>query len=422
MNIRLYNAKILTMANEAQTISGEIWCENGIITYVGEGAKGKAVWDREIDCEQNLLMPGFKNAHTHSAMTFLRSYADDLPLLEWLQKLIFPMEAKLKPHHIAPLAKLAFMEYLSCGITACFDMYMFPQELVQAAIDTGFRMVLCGCYSNFYNTIENLEEQHCKFNKTNSLISHQLGFHAEYTTDKDKLLALAQLSQKYKSPVFTHCSESKREHDECVAKTGMTPLQYIHSCGLFEHGGGLYHGVHLTNEDIYLCAEKGVSVITNPASNIKLASGIAPLTQMKKAGITLALGTDGAASNNCLDFFREMFLACGLAKLKEDNAAAMPAFEVLKMATVGGAKVMRLNNCDTLQKGKCADIIMINLQRPNMQPQNNIINNLIYSGSKENVKMTMINGKILYENGEFYIGEPAQNVYKKANEIINEMA
>lgn len=422
MNIRLYNAKILTMADGAQLINGEVWAENGIITNVGSAESRKVKWDREIDCCKNLLMPGFKNAHTHSAMTFLRSYADDLPLLDWLEKQVFPMEAKLKPEHIKPLAKLAFMEYLTSGITACFDMYMFPAELVQASISSGFRTVLCGCFSNFINTIENLEAQHVSFNKINPLISHQLGFHAEYTTDRDKLLLLAQLSQKYKAPVYTHCSESLREHEQCVEKTGKTPVQHIADCGLFEHGGGLYHGVHLTNNDIALCAKKNVAVISNPGSNTKLASGIAPLSQMQGAGVALALGTDGAASNNSLDFFKEMFLACGLAKLKEDNAAAMPAFDVLKMATVGGAKVMGLNNCDTLQKGKCADLIMINLNRPNMQPQNNTLNNLVYSGSKENVKMTMINGKILYEDGEFFIGESAESVYKKANEIIREMA
>lgn len=422
MNTRFYNAKILTMAHGSKLLQGELWVENNIITAVGEANNNPPKWDREIDCKQNLLMPGFKNAHTHSAMTFLRSYADDLPLLDWLHKQVFPMEAKLAERHIAPLVKLAFMEYLTSGITACFDMYMFPEIVAQTAIDTGFRAVLCGCYNNFMNTIENLESQHIKLNNMHSLVSHRLGFHAEYTTDTDKMLALAQLAKKHKAPVYTHCSESLREHEECVARTGKTPTRHISDCGMFEYGGGLYHGVHLTKEDINICKSKGIAVVSNPGSNTKLASGIAPLTQLQEAGVTLALGTDGAASNNCLDFFREMFLACGLAKLKEDNAAAMPAFDVLQMATVGSARVMGLNDCDTLQVGKVADLIMLNLMRPNMQPLNNTINNIVYSASKENVKLTMINGKILYEDGEFYIGESAQDIYEKANEIIAEFA
>ena len=168
-------------------------------------------------------------------------------------------------------------------------------------------------------------------------------------------------------------------------------------------------------------AKKGIYAVTCPGSNLKLASGIARIEDMLNAGVSMAIGTDGPSSNNCLDMFREMFLVTGLAKVKGENAAAVSAEQVLKMATVEGAHCMRLTNADVLAEGKFADLIMIDLHQPNMQPLNNIVKNIVYSGSKQNVKMTMVNGKILYENGEFFIGIPAEDVYAKANEIICRM-
>ena len=187
--------------------------------------------------------------------------------------------------------------------------------------------------------------------------------------------------------------------------------------GLFEYGGGLYHRGHMSEEDLDVVKRHQISVITNPASNLKLASGIAPIEEMLKRNIDLAIGTDGPASNNCLDMFREMFLVTELAKYRENDASAVDAAEVLKMATTGGAKAMNLSDCDVLVKGKQADLIMIDLHQSNMQPIHNIRKNLVYSGSKQNVKMTMVAGKILYEDGEFFIGTDAARIYEKANEI-----
>ena len=167
--------------------------------------------------------------------------------------------------------------------------------------------------------------------------------------------------------------------------------------------------------------KKQLSVVTNPGSNTKLASGIAPISEYLKRGINVAIGTDGPASNNCLDMFREMFLTTGLAKLREQDAAAVDAVEVLKMATVNGAKAMNLPDTDVLAKGKQADMIMIDLHQPNMQPVNNIPKNLVYSGSKQNVKMTMIRGKILYENGQFTKAYDVEEIYRKANEIVTSL-
>ena len=179
--------------------------------------------------------------------------------------------------------------------------------------------------------------------------------------------------------------------------------------------------MHMTEEDLDIFTEKGLYVVTNPGSNTKLASGIAPIRKMMDKGIPIAIGTDGPASNNCLDMFREMFLVTGLAKLREHDASAVDAAEVLRMATVNGAHAMGLKDCDVLAEGKCADLIIIDLHQPNMQPLNNITKNIVYSGSKQNIVLTMVNGNVLYENGNFHIGAEPEEVYAKANEIIGRM-
>ena len=232
---------------------------------------------------------------------------------------------------------------------------------------------------------------------------------------------MAGLSEKYHAPVYTHNSETKREVEECRQRYGKSPTQLFEEMGLYRYGGGGYHCIWFDDEDIDIFAKRNLSVITNPASNLKLASGIAPLKKMQEAGINLAIGTDGPASNNCLDMFREMFLVTGLAKLRERDAAVMDANDVLYMATTGGAKAMGLSDCDCLAVGKKADLFLMDLMQPNMQPEHNLTKNLVYSGSKQNVKLTMVNGKILYEDGQFFIGEEPQEIYKKANEIVSGM-
>lgn len=420
MNIRFFNAKILTMKEKEEIFEGELWVRDDKIIYVGNGkdTDNSFVWDEEIDCQGNLLMPGFKDAHTHSGMTLLRSYADDLPLNEWLNNQVFPIEAKLTGKDIYELTKLAILEYLTSGITAVFDMYLTPEEIAAACDDMGMRCVQVGAVNNFSQSTELLEEMYEKLNHKSELQSYVLGFHAEYTCSEELLQRVAELAHRLQSPVFAHISETRDEVDGCVERHGMTPLLYLDSLGMFEHGGGGYHCVYVTPEEIALMKEKGLFAVTNPASNLKLASGIAPITDFLKAGVRVALGTDGPASNNCLDMFREMFLVTGLAKWREKDASAVDAMEVLKMATVNGAQAMGLKDADILSEGKLADIIMIDLNQPNMQPLNNIAKNLVYSGSKQNVKMTMINGRILYRDNTFLTKDTPGEIYQKANEII----
>ena len=423
MKIRFYNARIMKLDTDDKSClitEGELHTDDSRISYIGAESKG-GDFDREIDCKGNLIIPGFKNAHTHSAMTFLRSLADDLPLQDWLFQQVFPREDKLTPDDVYLLTKLAIMEYLSSGITSCFDMYFFADAIASAAVDTGFRLVLCGSISGAPENVERINKEYNKFSSYNELISYQLGFHAEYTASLDLLKEVAALSQSLKAPVYTHNSETKKEVEECRERHGLSPTALFESLGMLNYGGGGFHCVYLDDNDMDIFRKRGVWAVTNAGSNTKLASGIAPICKMQEKGIKLAVGTDGAASNNCLDMFREMFLITGLQKLQHMDASACDADSVLQMAVKGSALAMGLSDCDCLKVGKKADLVMIDLYQPNMQPLNNIGKNLVYSGSKSNVKFTMVNGKILYENGEYYIGEQAQEIYRKANEIANRL-
>lgn len=435
--IRFYNGKLLTMDGELQVQeSCEVWVDRDRIVLAGDagrvrefcrtqaekagkdGAQAEISFEREIDLHGNLLMPGFKDAHTHSPMTFLRSYADDMPLQDWLYKQVFPMEAKLTPEMIYHFTKLAVLEYLTSGITASFDMYVEPEANARANLEMGFRTVLCGTLNDFKDSIETLEGFYQKYNQYHPLISYQLGFHAEYTTSEGLLRDLAALAGQYRAPVYTHLSETAAEVAGCEERYGSSPVKTLAEMGLWEYGGGGFHCVHVSEEDMDIIKEKGIYVVTNPASNAKLASGIAPICAMLEREIPLAIGTDGPASNNCLDMFREMFLVTGLAKLREQNAAACPAEAVLKMATVGGAAAMGLKDCDCIAEGKQADLIVIDLHQPNMQPEHNLVKNLVYSGSKQNVLLTMVAGRILYENGQFFTGEDPEQIYEEVKKDL----
>ena len=433
MNVRFYNAKILRLKDDSkhefECIDGELWVKGTKICYIGDGkdvssvCKGDDViiWDREIDASGKLLMSGFKNAHTHTAMTFLRSFADDLPLQSWLFDQVFPREGQLTEDDCYWLNILGIMEYLTSGITSNFDMYFFPPVDAKASMDTGFRTVQTSGLNNFGGTVELMEENYHIVNEMSELTSFIVGFHAEYTTSMELMEGVAGLSQKLKSPVFLHNSETKSEVEECKGRWGKTPTQLTDELGMYHYGGGGYHCVWMDEKDFEIFKKRGLTAVTNPASNLKLASGIAPIGRYLQEGIPVAIGTDGPASNNCLDMFREMFLTTALAKVRENDAAAVPAGEVLYMATTAGARAMGLSDCDDLAVGKKADLILLDLKQPNMQPMNNIVKNIVYSGSKQNVTLTMVNGQILYEDMKFNIGFDPEEIYAKANAIIGRM-
>ena len=416
--IRFYNGRVPTFDGSADITQTEVWTDGGVICYVGAAPEKRPGFEREIDLNGDLLIPGFKDAHTHSGMTFLRSLADDMPLDKWLSEQVWPREARLSPDGLYIMTRLAVMEYLTSGITSCFDMYFHNDAFVRACIDSGFRAVLCGDMNNFDRDYTELEDKFLRYNKTHELISYRLGFHAEYTTSKERMEFVASLVQKYREPMFVHSSETSAEVSGCIERYGVTPTVLFDKLGMYDYGGGGFHCVHMSDEDIEIFKKRGLWAVLNPASNLKLASGIAPVKRFLDEGINLALGTDGAGSNNALDMFREMYLTSVLAKYRERDASAVDALSVLKMACVGGARAIGLDDCDAIAVGKKADLAVIDLHKPNMRPINNIAKNIVYSGSKDNVRLTMVNGRVLYENGEFFIGEDAGRIYDEAEKIM----
>ena len=416
--IRFYNAQIMTMKNGCNVQPGELWTDGDKIRYIGVTPEKLPAFEREINVQGNLLMPSFKNAHTHSAMTFLRSFAEDVPLQTWLFEKVFPYEDRLTAEDVYAFVRLAVLEYLASGTTAFFDMYFYPESTVQAAIESGMRAVLCGSINGSAKDVDRLNDQFQKYRSIHPRIGYRLGFHAEYTSDESLHRGVAELAHAEKQPVYTHISETEKEHRECIDRHGASPAQYFESLGLWEYGGGGFHGVWFDADDRVVCRRNGLWLISCPCSNAKLASGIAPLKEAYDEGVYLALGTDGPASNNALDMFREMYLGAVLQKLRHNDAAAIPAAVLLRAATVGSAHAMGLTDCDILEPGKQADLIMVDLHAPNLQPPHHIAESLVLSGSSGNVMLTMCAGKILYENGEYFIGaDPAEILADTASRI-----
>ena len=416
MSILLKNARILSMKDD-KIIFGDILIEGNRIKKIADKCLEDA--DEIIDCEGNLLMPGFKNAHAHTAMVFARSSSDDLPLWDWLTKAIFPLEEKFQKDDIYHLTKCGILEYISGGITATSDMYFAVPEIVRASEEMGMRNVLVATSAS--EPVSLLRERYYSLNKKDSLISYVLGIHAEYTTSKERIMEIAKLANELHARVALHIGESKHEVQGCVDRYGMTPIKFLDSLGFFNYGGVAYHANYFTDEEVEICKKRDIRIVTCPASNAKLASGICPVSKYLENGLTLGIGTDGPASNNSLDMFKEMYLVSALQKLSYMDAAKMDGFEVLKMATVGSSKVLNLNDADVLEEGKLADIIMIDLKSPSMQPINNIAKNIVYAGSKDIVKMTMINGKILYYDHKFRLSEDVNEMYRKATEITRRL-
>lgn len=419
--IRFHNGLVLSLDGDVKVIESELWTDGNIISYIGGKRDDAPEFEREIDLNGDLVIPGFKNAHAHSAMTFLRSLADDMPLEKWLNEKVFPRETQLTDDAVYVLTKLAVMEYLTSGITTCFDSYFHNDAYSKAILDSGFRAVMCGAMNNFDRDYTDLEREYVKFNAMDDRLSYKIGIHAEYTTCMERMEYAASLCQKYKAPFYTHSSETKHEVEGCIERYGISPTVLFDRLGMYDYGGAGFHCVWLSDEDIEIYKKRGLWIVLNPASNLKLASGIAPVTRYMKEGIGLAIGTDGPASNNALDMFREMYLVTALAKYRENDASACDALEVLRMACQGGARAIGLDDCDELAVGKKADLAVIDMHRPNMRPRNNIGKNIVYSGSKENIRLTMVDGRILYENGEFYIGDDPEKIYEEAEKFVRSL-
>ena len=409
MAILFKNARILTMKDD-HIFQGNIVVQDNRIAYIGNDYQAYAPFEREIDCNNNLLMPRFKNPHAHSGMVFVRDLVKNVSLQEWLFKYIFPREEHLIPEDIYHLNKVAYLEYVNGGITTVFEHYFFPDSSAKAAEEFGIRTLLLGTYDVKKTGVEKLVERvHYYNDRKDPLVRYVIGFHAEYTADEELLAKTKEAIDIAKTPFFTHMSETQKEVDECVQRHGSTPAEFFYKMGLFNYGGGGYHCSHFTDEEVKIFKENNLTIVSCPGSNKQLASGDAPLNKYFREGVRIALGTDGPASNYALDMFLEMQLAA------EQNKS-IPPYEILKMATVNASKAMGLDNADVLAVGKYADIVMLDVK------DNDVIPYIVYKGGKKDVKLTMINGQILYENGHYNLKEDIDVINQRAEEISRRLA
>jgi len=422
LKILFRNAKILDLTKEKGYFCGSVVVEEDLITYVGEKEPRMAV-DKVIDVQGNILMPGFVNAHAHTPMTLLRGAKDDCCLDTWLNEGVWPLEAKMTNEDVYWGQMLGIAEYVRAGITTFDDFYFHYDGMCRAINKAGIRARFCVAVSissppnaNFDKELEDNYELVKKLTNP-KLVNIVATAHAIYTISEEKFFALLKFANKNNLSLSLHLSETLKEVGDCTQKNnGLTPPAYIEQLGMLDRPCLCYHCVHMDKDDLQILADYNASVATCPSSNLKLASGIAPIYAMQNKGLNIAIGTDGAASNNSLDMFKEMFLVATLSKVNIYDASVVSARQVLQMATVNGAKALDINSGE-IKVGKNADIILVSLQEPHMQPQDNIISNLVYSAKSSDVYFTMVGGKVLYENGKYNIGEDIETIYKKAEDI-----
>lgn len=388
---------------------GYVGVENEIISYVGE-VKPEERFDSEKDFSNCIVMPGLYNTHTHSPMVLLRGVGSDLPLDKWLFGEVCPIEDKLTAEDISAGSYLACMEMLSSGTVSFSDMYFEPQTTAEAVINTGMkanisRPVQCFDPSETPETsyrIRQALELYDTYNgAANGRILTDFCIHAEYTCNDLITGALAGMCNERNGNLHIHLSETDKEQAECIGRHGKTPAQWFESLGAFDSGAFAAHCVVLTDEDAEILKKHGVSIIHNPTSNMKLASGFADIRKYTEMGINVGLGTDGAASNNNLDMFEEMHIAGVIHKGYNKDATAVNAQTVINMATLNGARVQRRENSGSIKVGNRADIIAVSLDKPHMYPCLDPIALLVYSAQGSDVCFTMCDGKVLYENGEY---------------------
>lgn len=362
--------------------------------------------DKTIDGTGKLAIPGFINAHTHAYMTVFRNIADDLSFQDWLMGNIMPMEDKLTSEDGYWGAMLGCLEMIKTGTTCFMDMHMFEEQGVRAAYETGMRAVitrgLSGGADDKAGAERRINEALREMDAASKLdhngrITFKLGPHAIYTCDNGYLTEIVALAKEKNLGINVHLSESRFEVSSCYENHGCSPVELLCKLGIFDTSTVAAHCVHLSDDDIGILAAKGVSVATNPISNLKLGNGFAPITKLQQAGVNICLGTDGAASNNALNMFREMGVLTLIHKGYLEDARAVSAQDALKYATSNGAAALGINS-GAIKVGKKADIAIIDLDVPQFYPRNNIVSGLCYSASGSEVEIVIIDGKVVMEN------------------------
>ncbi|MGI6737537.1 MAG: amidohydrolase family protein [Anaerovoracaceae bacterium] len=356
-----------------------------------------------------LLMPGFYNAHAHSPMTLMRGYGENMALQEWLTDRIFPFEAQLDGNAVYWGTMLAMAESLRTGIVSTTDMYYFTEDMVRAVLESGAKNNISRSITNFMDEDlfdmdagREMKEAFERFHMAGEgRVRIDMSLHAEYTSTPKTVDQLAAYTGEIGARQHVHVSETRREHEECIERHGQTPVAYLAAHGLFDAPTTAAHCVWVTDEDRRILRDKGVTVAVNPVSNLKLASGVCNVQALLDSGIGTAIGTDSVSSNNSLNFFEEMKVFAIAGKAHYNNPVAVTPADALRAATRGGALSQGREDCGLLRQGCRADLVMLDLRGPNWHPVHSLANNLVYSADPGAVKMTMVDGRVLYENGDY---------------------
>ena len=383
---------------------GDIEIEGEVISAVN--LKDRTFEHSEHSNISRLVMPGLINCHGHTAMTLVRGLGSGLPLQRWLEEAIFPVEAKMTPEDVYAGNVWGIMEMLAGGTTCVADMYDFPRVMVKALGKAGMKGRVCRVGLNFIpGRLEDCIEFARKTNRDLAAagqdgIRADLCVHSEYLTDEAFCRGLAEANKELKRPLHFHVSETEKEHNECLARHGKTPIAYLAETGILDHGGYAAHCVWCTDDDFRIMAEKGVSLIHNPTSNMKLGSGFARVRRAMELGVNVALGTDGCASNDNLDMFEEMHIASLIHKGLAKDPTVLSAWDVIDMATVNGAKALGLDDTGEIAVGKKADLCVVDLDKPHLTPCLGLPNLIVNSMHASDVVETIVDGRVVYEKSK----------------------
>ncbi len=428
----IYGAYVVTMdAGFSMIENGAVVIKDGAIEAVGETREILDAWSapRLIDGAKKLLMPGLINAHTHSPMTIFRGFADDMPLKEWLYDHIFPLEARFtNVQNVRLGTRLAVAEMLKSGTTTFNDMYYHIDEMAEVVEKSGMRAVLSESLIDFPAPNSSTPDHSLRFTEKmiqayqgHPLITIGMAVHSIYSADPLVYRKARDMSDKYGLPFNTHLAETRWEFDLIMEKYGLTPTGFLENMGVMGENMIVAHAVHLTDADMELLAKRGVGVAHNPQCNMKLANGVAPIPQLLDLGVKVGIGTDGVASNNDLDLFDEM-RTCALShKLSHNNPAVMDARSVLEAATIGGARLLGMERkIGSIEPGKRADMIMIDLNQPHAHPMYNVYSLIIYSLKGSDVDTVIVDGQVLMA-GKNLLGVDEDDLFSQVEQVARQI-
>jgi 5-methylthioadenosine/S-adenosylhomocysteine deaminase len=405
---------------------GYLIIADDVIDRMGSGAAPQGSYERIIDGSGQVVLPGLVNTHTHAAMTLLRGYADDLPLMEWLSTKIWPLEAKLNGEDIYWGTMLAIVEMIKSGTTTFNDMYFFMSQAARAVETSGIRAVLSrgmiGVSPESQSALDDSRKLVAQWHgAAKGRIRFALGPHAPYTCPPEYLKQVVALAEELEVGIHIHISETRQEMEDVVKQYGVSPVKLMLENGVFTRPTLAAHCVHVSDDDIAILQQNRVGVAHNPESNMKLASGVAPVPAMLRAGIAVGLGTDGASSNNNLDMLEEMRSCALLHKVNSMDPTVLPAYQALEMGTALGARALGWDDqIGILKPGYKADMIMVNLTAAHMIPRYDILANIIYSGQAADVDTVIVDGQIIMEHRRITKFDE-QEVLKKCKAIARDL-